>query len=131
MTELFRTDYLTVTLDGSLLTLGWSREEPSDEHSVATAKQTQAVLDKHLADNPGVRLRVLVDLMVVKKTFPRATAVYTAWLLSHRASVIGGAFATKSMIMRAFLAGAVLVPGITMKGFSDLGDAKKFLDGLR
>jgi hypothetical protein len=130
MTELLRTDYMTATLDGALLTLAWQREEPNDDSSVATAKLVAEALDKLLAEKPQTRVRVLVDLTVVKKTFPRGTAAYTAWLLKRRANVIGGAFVTKSMIMRAFLAGAVLVPGITMKGFGDVADARAFVLGL-
>jgi hypothetical protein len=70
---------------------------------------------------------VLVDLMVVKKTFPRATAAYTQWLLGHRARIKAGAFATGSFMLRTAVSAAMLVPGLTMKGFSDLEDAKKFL----
>ncbi|MGZ3417833.1 MAG: STAS/SEC14 domain-containing protein [Polyangiales bacterium] len=129
MPELYRNDYMTVTADEpkDWVILSWSREEPSDEHSVGTAKAVQVALDKALVDHPNTNVLVLVDLMVVKKTFPRATASYTQWLLSHRSRIKAGAFATGSFLLRTAVSAAMIVPGLTMKGFSDLDDAKKFL----
>src|SRR4051794_18035770 len=129
MPELYRNDYMTVTADEpqDWVILSWSREEPSDEHSVGTAKAVTAALDKALVEHPGRKMFVLVDLMVVKKTFPRATAAYTQWLLGHRADIKAGAFATGSFLLRTGVSAAMIVPGLTMKGFSDLEDAKKFL----
>jgi hypothetical protein len=92
-----------------------------------TIKADQAALDKALVEHPGKKVLVLVDLMVVKKTFPRATAAYTQWLLGHRSDIKAGAFATGSFLLRTGVSAAMIVPGLTMKGFSDLEDAKKFL----
>ena len=127
MPELYRNDYMTVTETDGQVTLSWTREEPSDEHSVGTAKQVTAALDKALAENPGIKVLVLVDLRVVKKTFPRATATYTQWLLGHRAQVKAGAFATGSFILRTAVSASMIIPGITMKGFKNLDDARAFL----
>jgi len=127
MPELYRNDYMTVTETDGQVTLSWTVEEPNDEHSVGTARAVTKALDKALADNPGIKVLVLVDLMVVKKTFPRATAAYTQWMLGHRAQIKAGAFATGSFILRAAVSSAMLIPGLTMKGFSSLEDAKKFL----
>ena len=127
MPELYRNDYMTVTETDGQVTLSWTREEPSDEHSVGTAKAVTAALDKALSENPGIKVLVLVDLMVVKKTFPRAIAAYTQWLLGHRAQIKAGAFATGSFILRTAVSGAVIIPGLTMKGFSSLEDARAFL----
>ena len=127
MTELYRNDYMTVTLDGVRLTLGWTREEPGDDHAVKTADAVKKSLDAFLGEHAGEKYSVMVDLTPVKRTFPRAIASYTGWLLGHRSSIRGGAFVTKSLMLRAGISAAVLVPGLTMKGFSDLDDAKKFL----
>jgi len=127
MPELYRNDYMTVTETDGQVILSWSREEPNDEHSVGTAKEVSKALDKALADHPGQKFLVLVDLMVVKKTFPRATAAYTQWLLGHRAQIKAGAFATGSFILRTAVSAAMIIPGLTMKGFSSLDDAKAFL----
>ncbi len=126
-TELLRNDYLTLTEDGETIVLGWHREEPDDNHSVATAEVVKKHLDAFVASHPGERRKMLVDLLCVKKTFPRGTASYTGWLISHRALIRGGAFVTKSFLLRAGVSAAVLVPGLTMKGFSDLADANAFL----
>ena len=126
MTELYRNDYMTVTEDAGWLTLAWTREEPSDEHSVVTAKAVTKALDAQLDRAVGKYL-VLVDLMVVKKTFPRATAAYTQWLLSHRDRVKAGAFATGAFILRTAVSASMIIPGVTMKGFSNLVDAKAYL----
>jgi len=128
VTELYRNDYMTVTLDGVRLTLGWTREEPGDDHAVKTADAVKKALDDFIAQHPGEKCTVMVDLTPVKRTFPRAIASYTTWLLGHRASIRGGAFVTKSLMLRAGISAAVLVPGLTMKGFSDVEDARKFLD---
>lgn len=134
--ELYRNDYMTASLasaeeaGGARLVLAWQREEPSDDHSVETARKVAAALDAMVAEPNAAKFAVLVDLMVVKRTFPRAIALYTAWLLKNRAHIRGGAFATKSMLLRAAISTAILVPGLTMKGFSDLDDAKAFLKKL-
>ncbi len=135
--ELFRNDYMTASLDDARLALSWQREEPSDDHSVETARKVTAALDalvleaKESDAKSGnaktTKVAVLVDLMVVKRTFPRAIALYTAWLLKNRGHIRGGAFATKSLLLRAAISTAILVPGLTMKGFSDLDDAHAFL----
>ena len=127
VTELYRNDYMTVTDERGRLTLAWQREEPDDSHAVATAQAVRQALDAHLDAHEGERWSVLVDLVVVRKSFPRSTASYTAWLLGHRARVKGGAFVTKNILLRAGISAAVIVPGLTMKGFSDLGDAHVFL----
>ena len=127
MPELYRNDYMTVTETDGQVTLSWSREEPNDDHSVGTAKEVTKALDKALTDNPDAKVLVLVDLMVVKKTFPRATAAYTQWLVGHRSRIKAGAFATGSFILRTAVSGAMLIPGLTMKGFSNLDDARAFL----
>lgn len=124
--ELYRNDYMTVTEDAGYLTLAWTREEPSDEHSVATAKAVAKALDSQLERAIG-RYLVLVDLMVVKKTFPRATAAYTQWLLGHRDRVKAGAFATGAFFLRTAVSASMLIPGVTMKGFSNIEDAKAYL----
>ena len=124
---------MTVTYDdgsaggGGRVSLSWHREEPNDEHATRTAKTVSAVIDKWLDEHATDKVAVLVDLMVVRKNFPRAIASYTGWLLSHRSRIRVGAFATKSFLLRAGLTAAILVPGLTMKGFGDLDDAKKFL----
>lgn len=127
MPELYRNDYMTVTADEGWVILSWSREEPSDEHSVETAKAVQKALEAEMGAHKGEKFLVLVDLTVVKKTFPRATAAYTQWLLGHRDQIKAGAFATKSFMLRTAVSAAMLVPGLTMKGFADLDEAKKFL----
>jgi hypothetical protein len=126
MQELYRNDYMTVVEDNGWITLGWTREEPNDEHSVGTSKEVTKALDALLPQASGKYL-ILVDLMCVKKTFPRATAAYTQWLLSHRDRIKAGAFATGSFLLRAGVSAAMLIPGLTMKGFSKLEDAKAFL----
>ena len=130
MTELHRDDYMTVTYDddnGGRVSLSWHREEPDDAHATQTAKTVSKVIDDWMDAHPNDKVAVLVDLMVVKKNFPRAIASYTSWLLSHRSRIRVGAVATKSFLLRAGLTAAVLVPGLTMKGFGDLDGAKKFL----
>jgi hypothetical protein len=128
MPELYRNDYMTVTETDGQVTLSWNREEPNDEHSVGTAKEVTKALDAALAAlKPDAKVLVLVDLMVVKKTFPRATAAYTQWLVGHRGRIKAGAFATGSFILRTAVSGAMLIPGLTMKGFSNLEDARAFL----
>ena len=128
--EIYRNDYMTTTVDGDRLTLHWDREEPNDAHAAQTARAVTAAIDAYLGSHAAERVAVLVDLLVVKKTFPRATATYTAWMLGHRARIRGGAFVTKSLILRASVAAALIVPGLTMKGFSDLREAEAFLDKL-
>jgi hypothetical protein len=131
MQELYRSDYVTVTQDGGLVAMVWGREEPNDDHAVETARAIARVLDDHVAKVPaGTKYSVLVDLVVVKKNFPRATVVYTQWLLGHRNVLKGGAFATKSLLLRAGISAAVLVPGFTMKGFSDGDEARRFAKSL-
>jgi hypothetical protein len=130
VSELHRDEYMTVTHDeanGGQISLSWHREEPDDTHAAQTAKTVSKVIDDWMKAHPDDKVAVLVDLMVVKKNFPRAIASYTGWLLSHRSHIRVGAFATKSFLLRAGLTAAVLVPGLTMKGFGDLADAKKFL----
>lgn len=126
-TELYRNEYMQTTLDDGRITLHWDREEPNDAHATDTAKAVTAAMDAHLAKDPSIRVSVLVDLLCVKRTFPRATATYTTWLLGHRHAIKGGAFVTKSMLLRASVSATLIVPGLTMKGFSDLDDAKGFL----
>lgn len=125
--ELYRNDYMTVREDDGYLILAWTKEEPSDEHSVGTAKHVTAALDKNMERAAGRKFLVLVDLMCVSKTFPRATAAYTQWLLGHRAQVKAGAFATGSFILRTAVSASMIIPGITMKGFKNLDDAKAYL----
>jgi hypothetical protein len=130
VTELHRDDYMTVTYDeagGGRVSLSWHHEEPDDAHATQTAKTVSKVIDDWMNAHPDDKVAVLVDLMVVKKNFPRAIAAYTGWLLSHRSRIRVGAFATKSFLLRAGLTAAVLVPGLTMKGFGNLDDATKFL----
>ncbi len=126
-TELYRNDYMTVIHEAGHLILAWTREEPNDEHATATAKEVTKALDAESAAHPGEKFYVLVDLTVVKKTFPRATATYTQWLIGHRDRIKAGAFATKSFMLRTAVSAAMLVPGLTMKGFADVHDAKAFL----
>ena len=127
MEELHRDEYVSVIFDAGRVTMSWAREEPDDDHAVKTSKTVQAAMDKFLDAHPGEKFAVLVDLIAVKKSFPRAIASFTSWLLSHRDRIKVGAFATKSFLLRAGLTTAILVPGVTMKGFGDLDDAKKFL----
>ena len=129
-TELYRNEYMQATIDGDRITLHWDREEPDDAHAIQTARAVTAAIDERRKEHPNERFTVLVDLLVVKKTFPRATATYTAWLLGHRSVLRGGAFATKAMLLRASVAAALIIPGLTMKGFSDLQDAEAFLAKL-
>jgi hypothetical protein len=131
MQELYRNDHVTVTEDAGLVAMVWGREEPSDDHAVGTARAITRALDEHLATVPSTdRYSVLVDLVVVKKNFPRATLVFTQWLLGHRSVLKGGAFATKSFLLRAGISAAVLVPGFTMKGFTDADEARRFAKSL-
>ncbi|GAC1553814.1 MAG: hypothetical protein NVS3B10_15430 [Polyangiales bacterium] len=127
MNEIHRTEHMTVRFDAGRMTLAWTREEPDDAHAVETARGVKTALDGWLAEHPTEKIAVLVDLVVVKRNFPRAVAAYTAWLLGHRARITVGAFATKSFLLRAGLTAAVLVPGLTMKGFGDVRDAETFL----
>jgi hypothetical protein len=131
MQELYRNDYVTVTEDAGLVAMVWGREEPNDEHAVGTARAITRALDEHLAKVPSTnRYSVLVDLVVVKKNFPRTTVAFTQWLLGHRSVLKGGAFATKSFLLRAGISAAVLVPGFTMKGFTDADEARRFAKSL-
>ena len=125
--ELYRNDYMTVTENDGWLILAWTKEEPDDTHSVGTAKAVAAALDAQIERAAGRKFLVLVDLMCVKKTFPRATAAYTQWLLGHRAHVKAGAFATGGFILRTAVSASMIIPGVTMKGFSTLEDAKSYL----
>jgi hypothetical protein len=126
-TSLYRSEYLSVDVEGDLVTLAWSHEEPDDAHATETARQVTAVLEQYLGAHPGQPLRVLADLTVVKGSFPRASAAYTGWLLKHRAVVRAGAFATRNLLLRMALKAATLVPGLTMRGFSDAQAARAFL----
>ncbi len=129
--ELYRNEYMQATLDGDRITLHWDRQEPDDAHAAQTAQAVTAAIDAHQKTLPaGARFSVLVDLLVVSKVFPRATAAYTTWLIGHRGVLRGGAFATKAMLLRASISAAVLIPGFTMKGFSNLEDAEAFLARL-
>lgn len=126
MQELYRNDYMTATEDNGLVALVWTREEPNDDHAAGTARAVTQAMGDALAKTPGVKYSVLVDLVCVKSNFPRATMTYTQWLLGHRGILKGGAFATKSLLLRAGISTAVLVPGFTMKGYSDAGEARRF-----
>lgn len=127
MPELYRNDYMTLVEADGQLTLSWSREEPNDEHALGTARAVTKALDDHMHHAQGKKFLVLVDLMVVGKTFPRATAAYTQWMLGHRDKIKAGAFATRSFLLRTAVSAAMIVPGLTMKGFSNLDDAGAFL----
>ncbi|MFN7133508.1 MAG: hypothetical protein ACK4N5_15635 [Myxococcales bacterium] len=127
MTELYRNDYMAATLDADLLTLAWRCEEPDDEHAVETVKQLTRALDAHLAASPGIKVNVLVDLVPVKRNYPKAVSTFSAWMLGKRHHVRAGAFATKSLMLRAALSAAALMPGLTAKGFSDAESALRFL----
>ncbi|GAC1587622.1 MAG: hypothetical protein NVS3B20_15970 [Polyangiales bacterium] len=128
--DLFHNDFMRLTVDANIITLVWDREEPSDDHSVQTAHLATAALNEYLAKYPSPRPAILVDLTAVKRNFPRATAAYATWLLVHRGAIRGGAFATKSFVLRAGISAAMLVPGLTMKGFSDAASAQAFVRAL-
>ena len=127
MAEVLRNDYLAVTGEDDFLTLAWHKEEPDDAHATATAETVTGALEGLFAKDRNRRFRVLIDLIAVRKTFPRAIATYATWLVSHKGQIRAGAFATKSMLLRAAVSAAVLIPGLTMKGFSDLDQAKAFV----
>ena len=74
-----------------------------------TAKTVSKVIDDWMKAHPDDKVAVLVDLMVVRKNFPRAIAAYTGWLLSHRSHIRVGAFATKSFLLRAGLTAGGIV----------------------
>lgn len=131
MTELFASEYLTVTVDPrGLVSLVWSKEEPSDEHAVETAKKVTRALTDYAEANPGRKVSALIDLTPVKKNFPRAIAAYASWVTGHRDRLIGGGFATKSLILRASLTAASLIPGVSIKGFGKAEDARAFAESL-
>jgi len=130
MAELFRSDFLTVSQEGDLVTLSWARDEPGDEHAQATARQVVAALDAHLKAHPGLRVRVLADRTRVKGNYPRAITVYTGWMLQHRNAFRAAAFATGNFLLRAGLKVATMVPGTVVKGFDDVEEARRFLQRL-
>lgn len=131
MRELFRDDYLVITEDEGVATLKWLQEEPDDAHAVATAGKVREVIEAELAREPKQSIAVVADLTVVKRTFPRATAAYASLLLAHRDRVLGGAFATKSLLLRTAITAATLIPGTSIKGFSSADDAQRFARSLR
>ena len=62
MRDLYRNEYMAATLDGRLLTIAWSREEPSDDNAVQTIAQLTRALDEHLRSEPDIKVDVLIDL---------------------------------------------------------------------
>ena len=111
----------------TLLTIAWSREEPSDDNAVETVHQLTRALDDHLRNEPDTRVDVLIDLVVVRRNFPKAISAFSSWMLGKRHHVRAGAFATKSLLLRAALSAASMMPGLTAKGFGDAESARKFL----
>lgn len=127
MRDLYRNEYMAATLDETLLTIAWSREEPSDDNAVETVHQLTRALDDHLRNEPDTRVDVLIDLVVVRRNFPKAISAFSSWMLGKRHHVRAGAFATKSLLLRAALSAASMMPGLTAKGFGDAESARKFL----
>ncbi len=127
MRDLYRNEYMAATLDGTLLKIAWSREEPSDDNAVQTIQQLTRALDEHLRSEPDIKVDVLIDLVVVKKNYPKAISAFSSWMLGKRHHVRAGAFATKSLLLRAALSAASMMPGLTAKGFGDSDAALKFL----
>lgn len=130
MTELYRSEFLTVTTESAVLELRWSKQEPADYYAVVTAKAVVATLDQHFASYPGPPLRVLVDVSAISRPYPRGTACYARWLVDNRQRIqirAVGIVAT-SFLVRTALTAAVLVPGLKIKSFSDRGEALAYLD---
>lgn len=127
MRDLYRNEYMAATLDENLLTLAWSREEPSDDNAVQTVEELTGALDEFLRNEPDTRVDVLIDLVAVRKNYPKAISAFSTWVLGKRHHVRAGAFATKSLLLRAALTAAAMMPGLTVKGFGDAESARKFL----
>ena len=127
MTELYKNAYMVTSADADLVSLVWSREEPDDEHAAATAQAITVELSRFADAHPGQRIKFLLDLSVVSRTFPRATAGYASWMLGNRSRIKGVAFCTRSFLLRAGVSAALLVPGLKVKGFKDPDAARVFL----
>ena len=131
MTELFKSEYLTVTVDPrGLVSMVWSAEEPSDDHAVQTAHAVTRALSGYADANPGRKVAAYIDLMPVKKNFPRAIAACAGWVKGHRERLTGAAFATRSLLLRASLSAAALIPGLSVKGFGKADDARRYAASL-
>ncbi len=127
MTILYRNDFMTLSLVGETLTFVWHREEPDDDHAVATAEEVRRALVAFADAHPSQSFKVMIDLGPAQKTFPRGTATYAAILAGNRPLVRRGAFVTKSFLLRAAISSTFLGPGLLMKGFTDIGAASVFV----
>jgi hypothetical protein len=127
MNELYRNDFMSLVEDGETLTFVWQSEEPDDAHATETATHVRHVLEAFAEANRGKRYAVMIDLGPVERIFPRALATYAVSLVGHRASIRRGAFVSRRAVLRAAISSAFLVPGLSMKGFSDPARARAFV----
>jgi hypothetical protein len=127
MSELYRNDFMTLAFDGETLSFVWQTEEPDDAHATETARRVNEILSAIAEANRDKRYKVMIDLGPVERIFPRALATYAKCLVGHRASIHRGAFVSRRAVLRAAVSSAFLVPGLSMKGFTDLGEARAFV----
>ena len=127
MSELYRSDCLVVLQEGDTLSFTWTREDPSDDHAVASAKRVEDILRAVVASEPRRRYRVLIDLGPSTKAYPRATAAYTSIIVGYRDVIHRGALVSKNPLLRAAASVVFLTPGLSMKTFSDAAKAKAYV----
>jgi hypothetical protein len=127
VSELYRNAFMTLVEDEDTLSFVWQTEEPDDAHATETARHVGDVLGALAAANAGKRYRVMIDLGPVQRIFPRALATYAKSLVVYRASIRRGAFVSQRAVLRVAVSSAFLVPGLSMKGFADLTEARAFV----
>jgi len=125
--KIFDDEHLEIVLSDGILHLSFLKTVPDEQLGVPLARAVTAALAAELADVPDRSLQMLIDVMRVERTAPRANAIFMDWVKRDWRLFRAVAFATSNVLMRSSLKVASLLPGIRINGFASLEEARAFL----
>jgi len=128
MSEIFTDEHVTATLTDGVLHLAWAADVADDERGIALAHELTAALARALKSQPPGSIKMLVDLMPIRKSAPKANSIFLEWLRRDWRVFRVTAFASSNVLLRSSLKVASLVPGINVNGFATVDEARAFLD---
>ncbi len=129
--KIFDDEHLEIVLSDGILHLSFLKTVPDEQLGVPLARAVTAALAAELADVPDRSLQMLIDVMRVERTAPRANAIFMDWVKRDWRLFRAVAFATSNVLMRSSLKVASLLPGIRINGFATLEEAQAFLSAER
>lgn len=125
--KIYVDEHLEIVLSNGVLHLAFLKTVPDEQLGVPMARAVTAALGNALAEVPDRSLQMLIDVMRVQRTAPRANAIFMDWVKRDWRLFRVVAFATSNVLLRSSLKVASLLPGINIHGFSTVEEAKGFL----